>query len=62
MVGSGRGLILRYYPRIRQEGLRKITKILNQDSRLPWLRIGPGTSQIRRSVNHLATTFGERKW
>jgi len=26
LVGSGRGLILRYYPGIRLEGLRKTTK------------------------------------
>jgi hypothetical protein len=28
--GSGRGLILRYYPRICLEGVRKATKNLNQ--------------------------------
>jgi hypothetical protein len=32
-VGSGRGLILRYYLGIRLEGLRKTTKSLRQDSR-----------------------------
>jgi hypothetical protein len=35
MEGSGRGLILRYYPGIRLEGLRKTTKKLSQDSQSP---------------------------
>jgi hypothetical protein len=32
LVGSGRDLILRYYPGIRLEGLRKPRKILIRDS------------------------------
>jgi hypothetical protein len=34
VVGSGHGLILRYYAGIHLEGLRKTTEDLNQDSRL----------------------------
>jgi hypothetical protein len=57
LVGSGRGLILRYYPGIRQEGLRKTTNNLNQDSRPPGPRISPRTFRIQgRSVNHKTTT------
>jgi hypothetical protein len=33
--GSGRGLILRYYPGICLEGLSKTTIFLSQDSRSP---------------------------
>jgi hypothetical protein len=58
-VGSGHGLILRYYPGIRLAGLRKITKTLNYDSLYPEPRIEPGISRIRSmSVNHSITTFG----
>jgi hypothetical protein len=32
MGGSGLGLILRYYPGIFLEGLRKITETLSQDT------------------------------
>jgi hypothetical protein len=59
LVGRVRGLILRYYPGIRVEGLRKTTKNLNQDSRSPGSRFEAGTSQIRsRTINHSTTTFG----
>jgi hypothetical protein len=62
LVGSGRGLILRYYPGIRLEGLRKFTKLLGQDSRSPESTFEPRTSRIRsRSVNHSTTTF-DTKW
>jgi hypothetical protein len=44
LKGSGRGLILSYYPGIRLEDLRKM-KNLNQDSRSPWPRFEPGTSK-----------------
>jgi hypothetical protein len=58
MVESGSGLMLRYYPGIRLEGLRKTTKILTLDRRLPGPRIETGTPRIRsRSVNHSTTTF-----
>jgi hypothetical protein len=60
LAGSGRGLILRYYPGICLEGLRRTTKDLNQDSRSPGPRFEPGTSRIRSSViNHSTTTFRE---
>jgi hypothetical protein len=52
LVGSGHGLILRYYPGIRLEGLRKSTKNFHQDSWSLRPRIEPGTSRIQsRSVN-----------
>jgi hypothetical protein len=59
LVGSGCGLILKYYPGIREEELRKTTEALNQDSQSP----GPGIERrifpIRsRIVNHSTTTFG----
>jgi hypothetical protein len=58
-VGGGRGIILRYYPGIRLEGLRKTTKNFNHDSRSPGARIESGTSRMRNmSVNHWTTTFG----
>jgi hypothetical protein len=40
---SVRGLILRYYPGIRLEGVKKTTKNLRQDSRSPVrdLNLGP---------------------
>jgi hypothetical protein len=59
LVGSGRGLILRYYPGIRMEGLRKTTKNLTQDSRSarrdlsavpPEYEAGWLTTRPRRSV------------
>jgi hypothetical protein len=37
LEGGGRGIILRYYPSIRLEGLRKTTRHLSQDSRPPSL-------------------------
>jgi hypothetical protein len=62
LVGSGLGLLLRYYPGIRLEGLRKTTKTLNQDSRSPGTRIECGTSRIRsRGINRSTTTFGDKK-
>jgi hypothetical protein len=62
LIGSGRGLILSYYPGIRLEGLRKITKNLNHDRRSPGPRIEPGTSRIRsRSISHSTTTLGKNR-
>jgi hypothetical protein len=59
LVESGRGLILRYYPRICLKWLRKTTRNLHRDSRSPGPTFEPGTSRMRsRSVNHSATTFG----
>jgi hypothetical protein len=61
LVGSGHGLTLRYYPSIHLEGLRKTTKILNQDSWLPGPRFEHRTSRIRsRSVSHSTTTFSSQ--
>jgi hypothetical protein len=60
LVGSGRGLILRYYPDIRLEGLRKTTKHLSQDSQSPSrdliagppaFEVGVLTTRPRRSVS-----------
>jgi hypothetical protein len=56
---SGRGLILRYYPSIRLEGLRKPTKnklkqpVAGAENRNwePWIR--------SKSVNHSTTTFSK---
>jgi hypothetical protein len=59
LVGSGHGLILRYYPSIRLKGLKKTTQNLNQASQSLGLRIETGTSWIwSSSVNHSTTTFG----
>jgi hypothetical protein len=46
LVGRGRDLILRYYPGIRMDGLRKTTKHLNQDSRSQGPRFESGTSRL----------------
>jgi hypothetical protein len=62
--GFGRKLSwlnLRYHPGIRLEGLRKIARNLNQDSRLLGPRMESRTSRIQsRSINHKTTTFGGR--
>jgi hypothetical protein len=60
LVGTGRDLILRYYPGIHLEGLKKSKKNLNQDSRSPGGReenpgppeyeVGVLTTRPRRSV------------
>jgi hypothetical protein len=52
VVGSGHGVILRYSAGIRLKVLRKTTENLSQDSLSLGPRIEPGTSRIRRSVNH----------
>jgi hypothetical protein len=63
LVGSGCGLILRYYSGIRLERLRKPMKNINQLSRSQGPRIKTGTSRIRsRSVNHSTTTFAFPSW
>jgi hypothetical protein len=60
---SGRGIILKYYPSIRLEGLSKIMKILNQDCLSPgWdLNLGPsGCEAGRRFVDvRDDKTFGD---
>jgi hypothetical protein len=48
--GSGRGLILRYYPGIVVESLRKITKNLSQDSRSPGRDLNPGPPEYESEV------------
>jgi hypothetical protein len=42
LEGSGRGLILSYYPSTCLEGLRKTTKILSWNSRSPGRDLNPG--------------------
>jgi hypothetical protein len=54
-VGSVRGLILRYYPGIRLEGLRKNTENLNQDSRSPGS--DPGPPEYEAGVASLQFSF-----
>jgi hypothetical protein len=60
---SGRGLILKYYPSIRLEGLSKIMKNLNQDCLSPGrdLNLGPsGYEAGRRFVDvRNDKTFGD---
>jgi hypothetical protein len=64
LEGSGRGLILRYYPGVCLKGLRKTTKTLSQDNRSPGRGLYPGppeyevgvlTTQPRLSVQPLLT-------
>jgi hypothetical protein len=49
-VGSVCGLILRYYPGIHMQGLRKTMKNLNQDSWSPALRFEAGTLKYKAVV------------
>jgi hypothetical protein len=51
MEGSGRGLILRYYPCICLEGLRKATKILSQDIQVNIAYVFEGTPLNNPRVN-----------
>jgi hypothetical protein len=48
--GSGGGLITRYYPGIRLEGLRKTTKDLNRDSQSPGRDVSPGPPEFEAGV------------
>jgi hypothetical protein len=50
MEGSGCGLILRYYPGIRLEVLRKTTKDLSQDSRYTGRELNPETPKYEPGV------------
>jgi hypothetical protein len=50
MKGSGRGLILRYYPGICLEGLREITENLSQDSRSSCRDLKPGLPEYEAGV------------
>jgi hypothetical protein len=47
---SCRDVILRYYPDIRLEGLRKRTGNLNQDSRSPGPDLNPGPPEYEAGV------------
>jgi hypothetical protein len=47
---NGRGLILRYYPNIHLEGLRKTTKNLSQDSWSPGQELNPGPPEYKAGV------------
>jgi hypothetical protein len=59
LVGSSRGLIIRYCPGIHLEGQRKTTTNLNQDNRSQGPRIEPGTFRMKsKSVKHSTTTCG----
>jgi hypothetical protein len=63
LVESGHGLILRYCPGMRLEGLRKTKKNVKQDSWSPGPRFETRTSRIRsRSLDHLTMMFGEPAW
>jgi hypothetical protein len=48
--GSGRGLILRFYPSICLEGMRKTTKNLSQDIRSPGWYFNPGLPEYEAGV------------
>jgi hypothetical protein len=50
LVGSGHGLIFQVLSRICLEGLRKITKTLNQDRQLPGWESNPGTPKYKEGV------------
>jgi hypothetical protein len=50
LEGSFRGIILRYYPGIGLEELRKTTKNLNQDSRFPGRDLKPGPTEYEAGV------------
>jgi hypothetical protein len=46
LVGSGCGLILKYYPGFRLDGLRKTTKKFSRDSRGPESNPGPPEYEV----------------
>jgi hypothetical protein len=50
LAGSGRGLILKYYPRIRLEELRKTTENLSQDSRSSGRKSNPWPPEYEAGV------------
>jgi hypothetical protein len=50
LEGNCRGLILRYYPGIRLEELRKSTKTLSQDCPSPGRDSNPGTPEYEAGV------------
>jgi hypothetical protein len=48
--GSGRGPVLRYYPGICLEGLRKTTKNLSQNNQFPGRDFNPGPPEYEIRV------------
>jgi hypothetical protein len=50
LVGSGRALILRYYPGIPIEELRDIMKILRQNSRFPGRDLNPRPTEYEAGM------------
>jgi hypothetical protein len=61
LEGSGCGLILRHYPGIRLDGLRKTHKHLSQDSRSTGLDLNSGPSEYESelSATRLLWSFAE---
>jgi hypothetical protein len=59
LEGSGLGLILRLYPGICLEDLRKTTEYLNQNSRFPGQDLNPEPPEYEAtvSVNHSNKKF-----
>jgi hypothetical protein len=62
MEGCGRGVILRYYPGINLERLRKTMKNLSPDTRSRVQNLIRDPRIRSRSVNHLITMFGVRTY
>jgi hypothetical protein len=50
LVGSGLGLIVKYYPDISLERLRKTTKTLSQGSQSPAQDFNPGTTEYEAGM------------
>jgi hypothetical protein len=57
--GSGRGLILGYYPGIRMEGLRRTTEDFSQDSQSLSRDLNPEPPEYEAGMlSQSTTTFG----
>jgi hypothetical protein len=50
LLGSGSGLITRYYPGIRLDGLRKMMKAVSKDSRFPGRDFDSGPPEYEAGV------------
>jgi hypothetical protein len=62
LVGSGRGLIVRYYPGIRQDGLTKTTRKVSVAGRRGRdLNPGPPESIVVVVIVHNVHTFSSQK-